>query len=352
MGHLARDCLNPCTTCTYCRALDHATKDCPQLLVKWQERGNQNQNPNQNVQKISAEKHNEGPRIAVVMHGGARTGVDVMNGGRKVEQWVRKSTGPMPTFDPQQEKETYQRTRKEILGPDWVASTSSVPPVVDMPLVCDRTIPENPLEKVSTLREFLRSCVELMKDETVLNALCEMIDHCAQEREIPTAQRVVNQVLCKKRTNGEFRLSAQIGEYDVDNVILDLGSDVNVLPKKTWEMMGKPKLIWSPIQLRLENQHKIVPIGRLIGIPVNIDGVCSIADFEVIEIVDDSQPYPTLMGLEWAFDNQEIINLKRREMIFEVGDLKVTMPLDPTEGKRYIEPTKGNEIDNLYNMTV
>jgi hypothetical protein len=90
----------------------------------------------------------------------------------------------------------------------------------------------------------------------------------------------------------------------------------------------------------------------LIGIPVNIDGVRSIADFEVIEIVDDSQPYPTLMGLEWAFDNHEIINLKRREMIFEVGDLKVTMPLDPTEGKRYIEPTKGNEIDNLYNMTV
>jgi hypothetical protein len=112
--------------------------------------------------------------------------------------------------------------------------------VVDMPPVCDRTIPEKLLEKVSTLRDFMRSCIELMKYETMLNALCEMIDHCAQEREIPTTQRVVNQVLRKKRTNREFILSAQIGEYDVDNVILDLGSDVNVLPKKTWEMMGKP----------------------------------------------------------------------------------------------------------------
>jgi hypothetical protein len=43
--------------------------------------------------------------------------------------------------------------------------------------------------------------------------------------------------------------------------------------------------------------------------------------------------------------------LKRGEMIFEVGDLKVTAPLDPSEGKRYIEPTKGNDIENLYNMT-
>jgi hypothetical protein len=41
------------------------------------------------------------------MRGGARTGVDVMNGGKKDEQWVRKLKGPIPTFDPQQEKETY-----------------------------------------------------------------------------------------------------------------------------------------------------------------------------------------------------------------------------------------------------
>jgi hypothetical protein len=47
-----------------------------------------------------------------------------------------------------------------------------------------------------------------MKDETTLNGLCEMIDHCTQEREIPFAQRVVNQVLCKKRTNKDFRLSS------------------------------------------------------------------------------------------------------------------------------------------------
>jgi hypothetical protein len=172
-----------------------------------------------------------------------------------------------------------------------------------------------------------------------------------QGRETLITHRVVNQVLHIKRTNREFRLRAHIGEYDVDNVILYLGSNVNVLSKKTWEMMGKPNLIWSLVQLSLSNQHKVVPIGRLTRVLLNIDGVHSVEEFEVIEIMDDSQPYPTLMGLEWAFDNQVIINLKRREMIFEVRDLKVTAPLDPTKGKRYIEPTRGNGIDNLYNMT-
>jgi hypothetical protein len=83
----------------------------------------------------------------------------------------------------------------------------------------------------------------------------------------------------------------------MDNIILDMGSDVNVILKKTWEMMGKPKLIWSPIQLRLANQHQIVPIGRLTGVNVNIDGVHKIADFEVIEIVDGRKPYRICLDL-------------------------------------------------------
>jgi hypothetical protein len=46
-----------------------------------------------------------------------------------------------------------------------------------------------------------------MKDEIMLNALYEMIYHCTQERETPITQRVVNQVLRRKRTNVDFRLS-------------------------------------------------------------------------------------------------------------------------------------------------
>jgi hypothetical protein len=38
-------------------------------------------------------------------------------------------------------------------------------------------------------------------------------------------------------------------------------------------------------------------------------------------------------------------------MIFEVGDLNITTPFDPLEGKRYIESARGNDIENLYNMT-
>ena len=95
-----------------------------------------------------------------------------------------------------------------------------------------------------------------------------------------------------------MQLNAQNCDYKMDEVILDLGSEVNVLTKKTWEFMGKPKLRYSPIQLRLENQQRVCPMGILSNVPVDIDGVRSLVDFEVIEIIDDSNPFPALLGID------------------------------------------------------
>ena len=130
----------------------------------------------------------------------------------------------------------------------------------------------------------------------------------------------------------EMRLTTQIEEYEMDQVILDLGSDTNVLPKKTWERMGRPMLQWSPIQLRMANQQKILPMGRLQGVTVDIEGASALADFEVIEIVDDNNPYPMLLGIDWATDMNGVINLKKRKMIFEKRSLCVVVPLDLAEG--------------------
>ena len=114
-----------------------------------------------------------------------------------------------------------------------------------------------------------------------------------------------------------MRLNAQIGDYEMDEVILDMGSKVNVLTKETWELMGKPMLRYSPIQLRLENQQRVSPMGILLDVPVDIDGVRSLADFKVIEIIDDTNAFPALLGMDWDFYNIAFINLKKKQMTFE-----------------------------------
>ena len=129
--------------------------------------------------------------------------------------------------------------------------------------------------------------------------------------------KVVHQIKKYIRTGKEMRLNAQTGDYEMDEVILDLGFKVNVLTKQTWELMGKPKLIYSPIQLRLANQQRGSPMGRLSYIPVDIDGVRSLVDFEVIEIINNSNPILALLGIDWAFENLVVINLKKKQMTFE-----------------------------------
>ena len=52
-------------------------------------------------------------------------------------------------------------------------------------------------------------------------------------------------------------------------------------------------------------------------------------DFEVIEIIGDNRPYPALLGIDWAFNNMVVINLKKRQMTFEDKQIRVIAPLDP-----------------------
>ena len=57
----------------------------------------------------------------------------------------------------------------------------------------------------------------------------------------------------------------------------------------------------------------MIPIGRLKGIQVDIDGVCTMAEFEVIDIVYNTSPYPSLLGMDWDFDNQDIKNFEYKK---------------------------------------
>lgn len=79
-----------------------------------------------------------------------------------------------------------------------------------------------------------------------------------------------------------------------------------------------------------------------------------VALFEVIDIVDDNIPYSDLLGIDWDFDMDAIINLKRRSMVFEKNGIKVVVPLDPCEGVMYTEPFHNEygdeDIDHIYKL--
>jgi hypothetical protein len=146
----------------------------------------------------------------------------------------------------------------------------------------------------------------------------------------------------KVRTVREFQMVAQLDELKIKDIMLDLGSYVNILPKKTWEALGKPRLTYSPIQLRMENQYFIFPIGRVENMEIDVARVKILADFEFIEIMGNKDPYPMLLSIYWTYENYEVIDLKKDTVTFEAEGIKVVQPLDPYVGPRYTEPTDNN----------
>jgi hypothetical protein len=54
------------------------------------------------------------------------------------------------------------------------------------------------------------------------------------------------------------------------------------------------------------------------NVEVDLVGMKTIVDFEVIEIMGEKDPYPSLLGIDWAYKNYSIIDLKQGNYDFRV----------------------------------
>jgi hypothetical protein len=117
----------------------------------------------------------------------------------------------------------------------------------------------------------MQSCIKLPNDPSSVKVLKNMLEICKTDVEGNLEQKIVNHLHIRRRTSREFRLNANIRYFSMGDIILDLGSEVNVLPKKTCKCMGEPTLGYSPVQLKLENQHKVFQIGRIKGVTIDLE---------------------------------------------------------------------------------
>lgn len=147
-----------------------------------------------------------------------------------------------PTKEPESETEPVKEIFKEAKKSLTEASTSSSKDQLE-----SRMDP-------SMLTTFFETCMNFLHGNKAIKGLQEMITRCAGLGEPCVVRKLGKHTL---RTGQEIRLMMKICEYEMDQVILDLGSDVNVLQNQTWGCMGMPVLQWFPIQLRMANQKNI-----------------------------------------------------------------------------------------------
>ena len=115
-------------------------------------------------------------------------------------------------------------------------------PIIAMSSAFYPSVEARPLWKHGTLQQLFESFLSLARD---LESLVE-IEKLLYHQDKTWKDSAVNS-LQKKNTSKEMRMNIQIEDYEVDSVILDLGSDVNILTKQTWQLMTNLTLGWAPM---------------------------------------------------------------------------------------------------------
>ena len=132
-------------------------------------------------------------------------------------------------------------------------------------------------------------------------------------------------------TQNDFdpQVDLQINEFLIPRVVLDFGSQVNILTKDTWEKLGRPQLVKSDYYLKLANQGLIEPLGLCRNVQTTIMGIFVKIDFKVIEPKKGSKSYPALVGRPWARKMKVNISLEKDRIKLKEQGKKVIIPLDP-----------------------
>ena len=93
----------------------------------------------------------------------------------------------------------------------------------------DYSLEEGPSWKYGTLQYFFEIFLSLERDPDSLAEIESMLHRLGKEQK----DSAMNS-LHKKKTRKYMCMNIQIGDYEVDSIILYLGSYVNILTRHTW----------------------------------------------------------------------------------------------------------------------
>ena len=100
----------------------------------------------------------------------------------------------------------------------------------------------------------------------------------------------------KDKSDADPLVDLKIEGYHVRQVVLNFGSQVNIMTHDTWEQMGRPRLYESCIYLKLVDQGLIEPIGVWKNVDMTIKGISTKVDFEIIGPKEISSSFPALVS--------------------------------------------------------
>ena len=94
-------------------------------------------------------------------------------------------------------------------------------------------------------------------------------------------------------------ISVTLGNSNVEGVLLDGGSGVNILSEQMLAPLGITKWESAPFAVQMADQRRVQPLGLLRGLKMEVCGIKFEIAAVILRMEDISGAYPLLLGRPW-----------------------------------------------------
>ena len=128
----------------------------------------------------------------------------------------------------------------------------------------------------------------------------------------------------------DFKVPTIKVEFDgriFEEVLLDGGSGVNILPEIVYLSMAVQKLEPAPFQVKMADQRRLQPLGILKDQRITISGLHFIVNFVVLRMQAKEISYPMLLGRPWFKTAKVRQDWGENIVMIRQGRKKIQLPM-------------------------
>ena len=143
-----------------------------------------------------------------------------------------------------------------------------------------------------------------------------------------TCSAVIRKTLPEKRQDlGSFTIPCKIGDADMGKALCDFKASINLMPLSVAQRLSFGELTPTAITLQMADRTLTHPEGILEDMLIRVGKFVFPVDFMVINMKEDKQ-VPLLLGRPFLATGAALIDVKKGELTFRVGDEAVHFNLN------------------------
>jgi hypothetical protein len=114
--------------------------------------------------------------------------------------------------------------------------------------------------------------------------------------------------------SGAPEVTVEVEGCSIPKVPVDGGSEVNLMLEEMAFDLGYTAFEATDQVLRMADQSRVNPVGRLSQVPTRIGGVTYLLNFVIIRI-QTGRPFPMLLGRPWLYSTRVLVDWGAKEFV-------------------------------------